>query len=165
MSSTTIVAQSLACCRLHCLLLQQSRGAILDFAFKLCYVCQKDEHLRIQGTMPWPCCRLHCTSRSVFPKTARRATSSLSELFACIRPVANAAANRRRGSGISVSGPTFQDQKLVATAACPSVKHDDSGKGATSSRLLHWQSGSSSPFSSESGSSRSRKFASAFSVL
>ena len=100
---------------------------------QLCYVCQKDEHLRIQGTMPWPCCRLHCTSRSVLPKTAWRATSSLSELFACIRPVANAAANRRRGSGISVSGPTFQDQKLVATAACPSVKHDDSGKGATSS--------------------------------
>ena len=121
------------CCRLHCLLLQQSRGAILDFAVKLCYVCQKDEHLRIQGTMHWACCRLHCTSRSVLPKTARRATSSLSELFACIRPVANAAANRRRGSGISVSGPTFQDQKLVATAACPSVKHDDSGKGATSS--------------------------------
>ena len=144
MSSTTIVAQSLACCRLHCLLLQQSRGAILDFAFKLCYVCQKDEHLRIQGTMPWPCCRLHCTSRSVLLKTAWRATSSLSELFACIRPVANAAANRRRGSGISVSGPMLQGQKLVATAACPSVKHDDSGKGATSSRLLHWQSGSSS---------------------
>ena len=79
MSSTTIVAQSLACCRLHCLLLQQSRGAILDFAFKLCYVCQKDEHLRIQGTMHWACCRLHCTSRSVLPKTARRAISSLSE--------------------------------------------------------------------------------------